>query len=264
MLDLQSLQKLIMNKQTVGTLYLIPNTLGDENREDQLRWILPNEVSTQAAKINHWVVENAKTARAFLKAVHSVTPLQKPLQEIQMNEWRGPRSSMNPKELITPLLQGIDVGLMSEAGLPAVADPGAEIVAAAHQAGAKVVPMVGPSSLMLALMASGMNGQRFLFHGYLPIKNLERTQTLKSLEAESRKFRQTQIWIETPYRNQGMLEHLMQTLNGETKLCVAIDLTLPNQQILSMSVSGWKNWMKNHMGELSNLDRRPAVFLLLA
>jgi 16S rRNA (cytidine1402-2'-O)-methyltransferase len=253
-----------MNKQTVGTLYLIPNTLGDDNREDQLRWILPNEVSSQAAKINHWVVENAKTARAFLKAVNSVTPLQKPLQEIQMSEWRGPRSPMNPKELITPLLQGVDVGLMSEAGLPAVADPGAEIVAAAHQVGAKVVPMVGPSSLMLALMASGMNGQRFLFHGYLPIKNPERTQTLKFLETESRKFKQTQIWIETPYRNQGMLENLIQTLNGETRLCVAIDLTLPTQQILSMSVGTWKTWMKNHADELSTLDRRPAVFLLLA
>jgi 16S rRNA (cytidine1402-2'-O)-methyltransferase len=252
-----------MNQKTVGTLYLIPNTLGDENREDQLRWILPNEVSTQAAKINHWVVENPKTARAFLKAVNSVTPLQKPLQEIQMSEWRGPRSPMNPKELIAPLLDGHDVGLMSEAGLPAVADPGAEIVAAAHQAGAKVFPMVGPSSLMLALMASGMNGQRFLFHGYLPIKNPERTQTLRALEAESRKLKQTQIWIETPYRNQGMLENLLQSLSAETRLCVAIDLTLPSQQILSMSVNQWKSWIKNHASELAMLDRRPAVFLML-
>lgn len=253
-----------MNQKTIGTLYLIPNTLGDENREDQLRWILPNEVSSQAAKINHWVVENPKTARAFLKAVNSVTPLQKPLQEIQMSEWRGPRSPINPKELISPLLEGHDVGLMSEAGLPAVADPGAEIVAAAHQVGAKVVPMVGPSSLMLALMASGMNGQRFLFHGYLPIKNPERTQTLRALEAESRKFKQTQIWIETPYRNQGMLENLLQTLASETRLCVAIDLTLPTQQILSMSVNQWKSWVKNHASELATLDRRPAVFLMLA
>lgn len=253
-----------MNQKTIGTLYLIPNTLGDENREDQLRWILPNEVSSQAAKINHWVVENPKTARAFLKAVNSVTPLQKPLQEIQMSEWRGPRSPMNPKELISPLLEGHDVGLMSEAGLPAVADPGAEIVAAAHQVGAKVVPMVGPSSLMLALMASGMNGQRFLFHGYLPIKNPERTQTLRALEAESRKFKQTQIWIETPYRNQGILENLLQTLASETRVCVAIDLTLPTQQILSMSVNQWKSWLKNNASHLSTLDRRPAVFLMLA
>lgn len=253
-----------MNQKTIGTLYLIPNTLGDENREDQLRWILPNEVSSQAANIHHWVVENPKTARAFLKAVNSVTPLQKPLQEIQMSEWRGPRSPMNPKELIAPLLEGHDVGLMSEAGLPAVADPGAEIVAAAHQVGAKVVPMVGPSSLMLALMASGMNGQRFLFHGYLPIKNPERTQTLRALEAESRKFKQTQIWIETPYRNQGMLENLLQTLGSETRLCVAIDLTLPTQQILSMSVNQWKSWLKNNASHLSTLDRRPAVFLMLA
>lgn len=252
-----------MNQKNIGTLYLIPNTLGDENREDQLRWILPNEVSSQASKIDHWVVENAKTARAFLKAVNSVTPLQKPIQEIQMSEWRGPRTAMNPKELIAPLLAGHDVGLMSEAGLPAVADPGAEIVAAAHQAGAKVSPMVGPSSLMLALMASGMNGQRFLFHGYLPIKNPERTQTLRALEAESRKFKQTQIWIETPYRNQGMLENLLQTLSAETRLCVAIDLTLPSQQILSMSVNQWKTWQKNHASELATLDRRPAVFLML-
>jgi len=249
---------------TLGTLYLVPNTLGDNDREQQLPSILPLEVSTQAARLDYWIVENAKTARAFLKAVNTVTPLKKPLQDIQMSEWRGPRSNINPNELLKPLLAGHDVGLISEAGLPAIADPGAEIVAAAHQIGARVRPLVGPSSLMLALMASGMNGQRFLFHGYLPIKLAERTQVLKQLETESRKLKQTQLWIETPYRNQAMLEHALQTLNGQTQLCLAIDLTLPTEHVLSMSVSRWKSWITKNGAALENLDRRPAVFLLLA
>ena len=250
--------------QKIGTLFLIPNTLGEENRELQLSTVLPHEVIVKSAQLKYWVVENAKTARSFLKAIGSVNPLICPIQEMQMIEWRGPRSNIDPKELIKPLLQGHDLGLISEAGLPAIADPGAEIVAAAHQANIKVAPLTGPSSLMLALMASGMNGQRFLFNGYLPIKNPERTNNLKSLETESRKFKQTQIWIETPYRNAGMLESVISCLADNTQLCLAIDLSLPTQEILSMPIMKWKNWIKSNTEKIKALDKRPAVFLMLA
>lgn len=247
-----------------GTLFLIPNTLGEENREAQITSVLPNEVIVQSAKLKYWVVENAKTARSLLKAIGTINPLVCPIQEMHMSEWRGSKTNTDPKELIKPLLEGHDMGLMSEAGLPAVADPGAEIVAAAHQANIQVVPLTGPSSLMLALMASGMNGQRFLFNGYLPIKNPERTSMIKSLEAESRKFKQTQLWIETPYRNSGMLESVTSCLSDGTQLCVAIDLSLPTQLVLSMSISKWRNWIKANTTTVASLDKRPAVFLMLA
>ena len=196
---------------STGTLYLIPNTLGDDQREDQIKHILPQTVIETAASLEYWIV-----------------------------------------------------GLISEAGLPAIADPGAEIVHAAHQAKIRVAPLVGPSSLMLALMASGMNGQRFAFHGYLPIKDPQRTQTIKALETESRKFNQSQLWIETPYRNQGMLEHLLRTLDKRTQLCLAIDMSLPSQTVLSMSIGDWQSWSKKHEAIVQSLDRRPAVFVLLA
>ena len=252
------------SSSTLGTLYLVPNTLGDIDRESQLSWVLPQEVISKSASLKYWVVENAKTSRAFLKAVSSLTPLCCPMQDMQMVEWRGPRSNIEPQQLIAPLLQGHDLGLMSEAGLPAIADPGAEIVAAAHNAKIKVVPLTGPSSLMLALMSSGMNGQRFLFQGYLPIKNPERSSTLKALEIESRKLNQTQLWIETPYRNIGMLENALACLDAKSRLCVAIDLSLPTQLVLSMTTAAWKSWISNNTEVLKSLDRRPAVFLLQA
>lgn len=250
--------------QKKGTLFLIPNTLGEENRESQLSSVLPLEVIKQSAQLKYWVVENAKTARSFLKAIGTINPLICTIQEIQMTEWRGPRSNIDPKELIKPLLEGHNLGLISEAGLPAVADPGAEIVAAAHQANIKVVPLTGPSSLMLALMASGMNGQRFLFHGYLPIKNPDRMNTIKSLETESRKLKQTQLWIETPYRNAGMLENVISSLSDNTLLCLAIDLSLETQQVISLPIAKWKNWIKSNSETIKSLDKRPAVFLMLA
>ena len=252
------------NTSNFGTLYLIPNTLGDDTRELQIPGVIPQEVIIQASKLQYWVVENAKTARSFLKAIGTISPLVCPLQEMQMQEWRGAKSHIDPQTLIQPLLKGFDLGLMSEAGLPAVADPGSEIVAAAHRAKIRVVPMVGPSSLMLALMASGMNGQRFLFHGYLPIKNPDRLNTIKAIETESRKLKQTQIWIETPYRNAGMLDSCLTLLSDSSTLCLAIDLSLPTQQVLSMPVSQWRQWVKSNSAMIQALDKRPAVFLLLA
>jgi 16S rRNA (cytidine1402-2'-O)-methyltransferase len=256
-----------------GTLYLIPNTLGDDAREDQLLHVLPKETLHQAAQLRYWIVENAKTARSLLKAVSTQTPLICPLQEMQMSEWRGPgkekqipTTSAQPhlKSLLQPLLDGHDMGLMSEAGLPAIADPGSDVVLAAHQLGITVRAMVGPSSLLLALMSSGMNGQSFAFQGYLPVKEPERVSALKQLEQESKRKQQTQLWIETPYRNGAMIEAMLQTLQGNTLMCVAADLSLPTAWVNSKTVSAWQAQIKKEPELLQALHQRPAVFLMLA
>ena len=253
-----------------GTLYLIPNTLGDENREDQLSLVLPIDTISQASQLRYWIVENAKTARALLKAVNAQKPLICPIQEIQMSEWRGPGKEQAGKtipaikNLLQPLLDGHDVGLMSEAGLPAIADPGSDIVNAAHNLGITVRAMVGPSSLLLSLMSSGMNGQSFAFHGYLPVNHPEKVSTLKILEQESKKKRQTQLWIETPYRNSSMIETMLHSLHPNTQICVAADLTLPTEWLKSASVQNWQNTIQKDPSLLQKLHQRPAVFLLLA
>ncbi|MEI7530508.1 MAG: SAM-dependent methyltransferase [Betaproteobacteria bacterium] len=252
----------------LGTLFLIPNTLGDLDRPSQLPWVIPTEVLRQSSQIKYWIVENAKTARAFLKAVDSYHPLVIPLQELHMSEWRGSKSSVNPSDLLRPLLDGHDIGLISEAGLPAVADPGSEIVLAAHMMQAHVAPLTGPNSLMLALMGSGMNGQCFKFQGYLPIKAPDRMKALKELENESRKNNQTQLWIETPYRNPGMLSDCLEYFQTNTQLCCACDLSLPSQIIMSLQVNHWRKTLSASPqfkeGPLANFASRPAVFLILA
>ncbi|MBU3631082.1 SAM-dependent methyltransferase [Polynucleobacter sp. AP-Melu-500A-A1] len=253
----------------LGTLYLVPNTLGDEARTAQLPWVLPNETITQAAKLKHWIVEDAKTARALLKAIDSVSPLICSIQEMQMGEWRGTARNakygddVKPTDLLKPLLAGNDMGLMSEAGVPGVADPGAELVLAAHKLGAIVKPLIGPSSILLGLMASGLNGQRFAFQGYLPQDIHERSAKLKQLEVESRKFQQTQIWIETPYRNTTMLMACLSTLAPQTLLCLSVDLSLPAEMILTLSIAQWRKRYPNEAA-CSPLQNRPTVFLLLA
>ena len=252
-----------------GTLYLVPNTLGDHARQEQLASVLPSETISQAAKLQYWIVEEAKTARAFLKAIETVTPLICPLQEMQMSEWRGAArnakygADIKAADLLKPLIAGKDMGLMSEAGVPGVADPGAELVLAAHQLGAKVKPLVGPSSLLLGLMASGLNGQRFAFQGYLPHDNQDRSSKLKQLELESRKLQQTQLWIETPYRNTTMVLACLSNLSPQTKLCIGVDLTLPTESISTLSVSEWRKRYPNEAA-CASLQNRPAVFLLLA
>jgi 16S rRNA (cytidine1402-2'-O)-methyltransferase len=253
----------------LGTLYLVPNTLGDEARTAQLPWVLPNETITQAAKLKYWIVEDAKTARALLKAIDSVSPLICSLQEMQMGEWRGVARNakygddIKPADLLKPLMAGNDMGLMSEAGVPGVADPGAELVLAAHKLGAKVKPLIGPSSILLGLMASGLNGQRFAFQGYLPHDTHERSTKLKQLEAESRKFQQTQIWIETPYRNTAMLMACLSSLAPQTLLCLGVDLSLPAEMILTLSIADWRKRYPNEVA-CTPLQNRPTVFLLLA
>jgi 16S rRNA (cytidine1402-2'-O)-methyltransferase len=251
-------------KEKYGSLFLIPNTLGEEDRLAQIPYVIPPLVAKVASELESWIVENAKTARNFLSAVHQIHPLRVPLQEIKMQVWKGPQPGIDPKLFLEPLIDGVDVGLMSEAGLPAIADPGAEIVAQAHLFGISVKPMSGPSSLMLALMGSGMNGQSFSFHGYLPIKNPERSKKIKSIEAESRQFRNAHLWIETPYRNTGMLTTLIETLSINTQVCMAIDLTLPSELIIRHSVKEWQERLAKPHDIPLNLDKRPAVFILQA
>ena len=233
-----------------GTLYLIPVPLGATTPEA----VLPAPVIEQIRPLNHFVVENAKSARAFLKTIGTLQPLQS-LQLEELNE-HTPQNKV--EELLAPLLAGNDLGLISEAGCPAVADPGAELVALAQKAGIRVVPLVGPSSLLLGLMASGLNGQRFAFLGYLPSKPIERAKVLREVENESRKHRQTQIFIETPYRNRQMLEALLSTCQDSTRLTLAIDLTLPSERVITLSVGQWKKRTP------PEIERRPTVFLLLA
>jgi len=254
---------------TLGTLFLIPNTLGDDARVEQLPWVLPSATMTQTAKLTHWIVEDAKTARAFLKAVDSVSPLACSIQEMQMSEWRGTArnakygDAVKPIDLLKPLIAGKDMGLMSEAGVPGVADPGAELVLAAHKLGAKVKPLVGPSSILLGLMASGLNGQCFAFQGYVPHDVQDRIARLKQLEVESRKLQQTQIWIETPYRNTAMLMACLNALSPQSMLCIGMDLSLPSETITTLSITEWRKRFPNEAA-CASLQNRPAVFLLLA
>lgn len=233
-----------------GTLFLIPVPLGPNLPQE----VLPEPVLQRTRLLSCFVAEHAKSARAFLKAASH--PL--PLQQIAISELNEHTREADVSALLAPLREGIDVGLISEAGCPAVADPGANLVAQAQQEGIRVVPMVGPSSLLLALMASGLSGQNFAFHGYLPAKDEERKKRLKELEAESRKFRQTQLFIETPYRNRQMLEALLGALAPQTRLCVATDLSLPGETVTTLPVSAWRK------KEAPDFDRRPTVFLLLA
>jgi 16S rRNA (cytidine1402-2'-O)-methyltransferase len=235
---------------TTGTLFLIPVPLGATTPET----VLPAPVIAAVRPLTHFVVENAKSARAFLKAVGTIQSLQS-LQIQELNEHT--RSSELP-QLLAPLKAGIDVGLLSEAGCPAVADPGANLVAQAQRDGIRVVPFVGPSSLLLALMASGLNGQRFAFHGYLPAKEDERRITLRELEADSRRYGQTQIFIETPYRNRQMFDALLRFCQPGTRLSLATDLTLPTESALTRSIAEWKK------GTPPEIERRPTVFLILA
>jgi 16S rRNA (cytidine1402-2'-O)-methyltransferase len=236
-----------------GTLYLIPNTLGDGD-EAALAAVLPAPVRERAGTLASYIGENAKTTRAFLKRIGTT----RPIQEIEIRELNVNTPAAQIDRLLAPLLAGVDTGLVSEAGVPAVADPGALLVRRAHERGIRVVPLVGPSSILLALMASGLNGQSFAFHGYLPVDASERAKRLRELEQQSRKAKQTQIFIETPYRNRALLDTLIATCAPSTLVCVAADLTLPTETIVSRPVSDWKK------ASAPDLHKRPAIFLLLA
>ena len=236
-----------MNK---GKLFLIPVTLGKSTNSS----VLPDGVMECARLLTHFIAENAKSARAFLKSLPSSIPLQQ-LHICELNEHTGTEELSGS---LTPLLSGTDVGLISEAGCPAVADPGANLVALAHELGITVVPLVGPSSILLALMASGLSGQNFAFHGYLPAKEDQRRKRILELERDSRKERRTQLFIETPYRNRQMMQTLVDTCAAQTRIGIATDLTLDSEQIMTLPSGDWKRC------GLPDIDRRPTVFLLQA
>lgn len=233
-----------------GMLYLIPVALGD------IPWFLflPSTTRDRACQLNHFVVENAKTARAELKRLEHPTPLR----DIAIEALPEQPTAADLERLLAPLVAGHDLGLMSEAGCPGVADPGALLVRRAHELGIVVRPLVGPSSLLLALMASGLEGQRFAFHGYLPARNPERSQRITELEKESRRLGQTQLFIETPYRNTPLFQSLLAVCRPDTRLCLATDLTLATESISTHTVALWKSRTP------PDLERRPTVFLLLA
>ena len=226
-----------------GILYAVPTPLGGTAAA-----ALPAPALATLRTLREFVVENAKTARAFLKEVDMPCPLQE-LNIVTIT------SDVSPS--IKQLQEGTSIGLLSEAGCPSIADPGAALVEAAQDAGIRTVPLIGPSSIVLALMASGLEGQRFAFCGYLPREPQERKKKIRELEARSRRARETQIFIETPYRNDVLLGSLIEALSGKTRLCVATDLTAATESVRTRSVEAWRN-------KKQTIGKRPTVFLLLS
>jgi 16S rRNA (cytidine1402-2'-O)-methyltransferase len=232
-----------------GRLLLIPTPLGESDPQR----VLPQHTINEAARLTHFVAESAKNARHFLKSL----PLAHTLQSLIIAELNEHTPLEAVAALLQPALDGHDLGLMSDAGCPGVADPGAPLVEEAHRRGVRVVPLVGPSSILLALIASGLESQRFAFHGYLPVKPPARDKAIRDIETQSRKNRETQIFIETPYRNLQLFNALLTACRADTLLCVATDLTLPVESVRTLSVADWKK-------QKPDLKDRPSVFLLLA
>lgn len=243
--QISALNSRIMKK---GTLYLIPVPLATSAIDD----VSPSNLRALIASLNVFVVENAKTARQWLKWYGHPAELR----QLNIHELKQSDGADQFAAYVAPMLRGENVGLMSEAGCPGVADPGANVVRAAHREGIRVTPLVGPSSLLLALMASGLNGQRFTFHGYLPVDRNERAKAISALEQQSRRDQETQIFIETPYRNLALFQALIDTCRGDTLLCLAIEVTAENEMIVTRSIAEWR---KNTL----SLEKRPTVFLLL-
>lgn len=225
---------------------MIPSFLSEENTS-----VIPDSTKEIIFSLDHFIVENEKSARHFLKAAGYTKSLQQ-LQLQLLNEHTKPQEI---SALIKPLLAGTNVGIISEAGCPGVADPGSEVVRLAHEKNIEVIPLVGPSSVLLALMASGMNGQRFTFLGYLPREKTLRVKAIRELEKNSLAKNETQIFIEAPYRNLQVLEDLLSTLNGETRVCIALDITSPQQSIITRSAKEWK-------GKVPDIQKKPVVFLV--
>ena len=248
-----------------GRLYLVPTPLDFGcDSPVSLAEVLPAGTIAHASRLTHWICENAKSARAFLKRVGEVQPLALPLQQQEIVELprqvhkkgdHGP-ASFDARPLLQANLAGHDVGLLSEAGMPAVADPGSSVVRAAHELGLEVIPLVGPASLLLTLAASGLNGQNFAFVGYLPQDGAQRTQRLRELEALAQRTGQTQMFIETPYRNVALWQAMLQALKANTRVAVASGLTLPTARCRSGSVAHWKQQPAPVTGDL------PAVFAI--
>ncbi|RSC93874.1 SAM-dependent methyltransferase [Tenacibaculum singaporense] len=230
-----------------GKLYLIPTTLGDTEPLE----VMPLSVKKVVEQLDYFIVENEKSARRFIKRI-TPTKSQPSLELMLLDKYSD---DLETKNYLDACERGISVGLLSEAGVPAVADPGASIVKLAHQKGIQVVPLVGPSSILLAIMASGMNGQSFAFNGYLPIDKSDRKRAIKDLEKLSKEKNQSQLFIETPYRNEKMLDDLRATLSPDTRVCVACDITLPTEYIKTLTVKEWKHVK-------TDLHKRPAIFII--
>lgn len=241
-----------MKSTSYGKLYLIPITLSNPGETS----VAPEDVLPQTIKrvidfIDDYIVENEKTARKFIKSIHP----DKKQPDLKINTLNKHTEISAHHEFIQPLLNGKNIGLMSESGCPGIADPGAVIVKLAHEKGIQVVPLVGPSSILLALMASGMNGQSFAFNGYLPIDKNDKKQALKTFERLSFEKNQSQLFIETPYRNNKLMENLLQLLQPNTLLCVACDITLPTEYIKTKTINEWKK-------EKADLHNRPCIFII--
>ena len=231
-----------------GTLYLIPVPLSDDAAAASYTPYLVQIINA----IDEYIVENEKTARKFLK----LAGLKRPQSELILHDYgKHARNREFVADYFAGLLTGKDVGLMSEAGCPGVADPGADVVAEAHRRGIQVVPLVGPSSILLALMASGFSGQSFVFHGYLPIDKGERAKKIKAMEQQAQREKQTQIFIETPFRNNQLLTEILRVGKPRTQLCVAANLTAPDEQVVRLSVHEWKK-------TVFDFHKKPAIFLV--
>lgn len=228
-------------------LYLIPVTLGDT----EIDRVLPSYNAEVIMSIKHFIVENVRTARRFLKKVNKDIDIDS-LTFVELNKHTSPESISTYLE---PLVKGSSVGVISEAGCPAIADPGADVVAIAQRKGLRVIPLIGPSSIILSLMASGFNGQSFAFHGYLPIDKSERAKKIKTLEQHIYSDNQTQIFIETPYRNNKMMEDLLTFCRPQTKLCIASDITCEGEFIKTRTLKDWK-------GKMPDLSKVPCIFLI--
>lgn len=234
---------------TSGKVFLIPTTLGDQ---DPLQ-VLPISVKKVIEETDHYIVENEKTARRFIK---NICP-EKQQSQLHIRLLNKHTAPGDIPTFLSPCTEGINVGVISEAGCPGIADPGADIVFIAHEKGIAVVPMVGPSSIFLALMASGMNGQSFAFNGYLPIDKIKRKQEIKKLEKRSSELQQSQIFIETPYRNEQLLADLSSTLKNDTQVCIACDITLSSEFIRTKTAKQWKR-------NTESLHKRPCIFIIHA
>ena len=233
-----------------GALYIVPNLLGVIAPDR----VLPSHTIETARRLASWMVETPKAARAFLK---SLAPTR-PIAELAIEALPEGGDARQYASVLKTLQSGEDIGLLSDAGCPGVADPGAALIAAAHRNGIRVVPLVGPSAILLALMASGMNGQHFCFHGYLPVKPDARAQRLRAIEQESRAQQRTELFIETPYRNLALLRTMAQALAPRTQVCVAADLTLETEWVERRAAADWRT------PDVARLDKRPAIFLLEA
>lgn len=237
-----------MTNRTHGYLYLIPVPIDQNDRES----VLLEKHRKIVEHLDYFIVENEKTARFYLGALD----LHKPINQLHFEVLTQTTTPEDIRHYLTPLLEGFDIGLLSESGCPGVADPGSKVVALAHQKNIKVIPMTGPSSIILALMASGLNGQQFKFHGYLPSEKEDRIKKIITIENESNKYHETQIFIETPYRNQHIFNDMIDKLQDKTKLCIALDMTSENEFILTKSIKDWKR------ETAPDLKNKPCVFLL--